>query len=79
MKAIELIKEWLKMMEHKVISVNEGVVKTYDFIEEEYTENDIYYWSEYIIEILESRLRNNPNDDEVETQYKEEIEILKAI
>jgi hypothetical protein len=79
-EGIEIIRDWLELMEHEVIKIDTDIVITYDQVEEERTENDITYWCEYIIEILESRLRNNPDVfEDAEEQYNEEIKILKAL
>ena len=77
-EGLKIIKDWLELMEHEVIKVDEDEVITYDQVEEERTENDTVYWCKWIIETLESRLRNNPDEDVIE-QYNEEIRVLKIL
>lgn len=79
-EGLKIIKDWLELMEHEVIKLDEDEVITYDQVEEERTENDTVYWCEWIIETLESRLRNNPDmEEDVIEQYNEEIRVLKIL
>lgn len=79
-EGIEIIKRYLELMEHEIIKIDENIVITNDLVEGEKTENSTDYWCEDIIEILEHRLRCNPDmDEDAIEQYTNEIKVLKIL
>ena len=79
-KGIEVMREYLDMMEYKVISIDNDIVVTYDLEEGVQEEYDIEYWCHNIIEILQRQLRDKQDmGKKAIKQCEADIKILKSL